>query len=347
MTADCPAPVGLLAQLARLGIVIWREQDRLCVRMPREAQIGTIEAEIAASEPDLLNVCHETHAPDELLYPLAVSRSADRYLICIHPVHGGVFDYRHVAAAMSPTHSVYAFQALHWLDTRSIPSVRDMAVHYARRLLERGMTGQPVVLYGASAGGWIALEMARYLSGLGHEPELVVLADTLDVSTTDSPIGRVLLDRFIWVGLLEIYAPPELLDIAPSKHSFWTLDTHQRISYIIERMRALPEGICRMRPDAGRLAEYLETYQAYFRVYGDHALQPYHGRSLYVTCSGVGWARTTKTRAALRGPARLATIPGNHIACLRPDAAPEIARLIQEASREEVSGCLPESTVRS
>jgi thioesterase domain-containing protein len=326
----------ILGKFAKAGISIWRDGSRL-----RGAALQGVEAAglpgMAADLKDTpLEFLHSEHPGNECLAPLYMNRHSIGAVICVHPGHGGIYDYRHLAAATSPSVEVYGLHALSILLARHpAPTVELMAAKYVRELLDSGLTDKPFAVYGASSGGFVALEVAQRLRAIGRTPALLVLGDTRNQRNW-LKVSRVIQERIEWVAFLEVYLPEELLELAPATHEFWTLDRDARYSYLASRIRALKPAIRTIPGDSQSLREYFAAYQKYMSGYGLYAPLPYAGRSLYLKASIVDWAGSSDVRELLTGRTRLIEIDGSHAGQLKPPASSEVARLIEAEFFDEL-----------
>jgi amino acid adenylation domain-containing protein len=128
-------------------------------------------------------------APWSSLVPLKAS-GARPPLFLVHPIGGNVLTYSDLADGLPADQPLYALQAA-GLDGESpaASSLEEMASHYVRAIRTRQEHG-PYYLGGFSAGGIVALEMARQLERAGDKIALLAVFET-DI---DPPV-RALLRR--------------------------------------------------------------------------------------------------------------------------------------------------------
>jgi thioesterase domain-containing protein len=221
-------------------------------------------------------------------------------------------------------------QALQWIAEESAPRcVEEIAARYCTYILEGLSPGKHLVLYGASSGGLIALEMAHRLSAMGRSTALVVLADTRDDLKHKAPALGVLFDRLLWICLVELYLPPELLDLRPANHPFWSMGEDDRLDYLIARAgRISAPSVVPLQHD--RLKVLLAAYRRYFHSYAGYTPPRYTGPALYIMGSAVSGCYSEKVRSQLQGYQRLAHVDGGHTAVLEPPGTSRIAKLIVE-----------------
>ncbi|MFI1866163.1 amino acid adenylation domain-containing protein [Streptomyces jumonjinensis] len=122
------------------------------------------------------------HDPLLLARPAGPASRAPLYLV--HPSGGSALCYRELASLLARTEGgagggeVYGFDAP-GLDSVPHPftGIEELAASHVRALLPHQPQG-PYHLGGWSTGGAVAFEMARQLTGLGHEVPSVVLFDS-------------------------------------------------------------------------------------------------------------------------------------------------------------------------
>ncbi|MCC7407490.1 MAG: hypothetical protein IT442_05425 [Phycisphaeraceae bacterium] len=99
-------------------------------------------------------------------------------LFLVHPATGSPACFGLLARLLHPEQPVYAFRSPGLLgECWPLTSVPAMARRYVRELLAVAPRG-PYLLGGASAGGLIAMEMARQLTQSGRDVTRVILIDT-------------------------------------------------------------------------------------------------------------------------------------------------------------------------
>lgn len=102
----------------------------------------------------------------------------------LHPIGGTVLFARRMGELLEPGRPLLGLQA-QGMDGRVEPktTVPELAEVYTEALLSRQSTG-PFLICGPSFGGYLALEVSRILTGLGHE---VALTGLLDAYGPDYP----------------------------------------------------------------------------------------------------------------------------------------------------------------
>lgn len=228
------------------------------------------------------------------LVPLSAGRG-HRSLICVHAIHGDVFHYRHLAAALATDTATYGLQALGLLLAGMAPlSMEEIADRYVRELLDHGLCDRRFVLYGASSGGLVALEMAQRLTELRRPPVSVVLGDTRTRTESQlSPAMRELAaERYVWLNFICGYWPHQLTELmAHVAEQFWSIrDDEDRLEMILEYLKQLPDASYPLPADREVLLKHLPAYRRYLRAFIEFpALRPYAGRALYLRASLSSW----------------------------------------------------------
>jgi thioesterase domain-containing protein len=318
-----------LTDLARMGVLVSRDNDTIRTDVPAGAQIGRLAEEIKQNQSALLDMCR-AESGDVPLHPLSSGVNSQINVVCVHAIDGGVYSYRHVVEHFSEQYSVYGLQALHWINEDDAPrGVEQMAERYCTYVSCGLPDDKPLVLYGPSSGGLIALEMAQRLSSRGKPPALLVLGDTRDHLQPRTSAMNLLFERLLWTGFLTLYAPLELLDVLPPSHEFWTLGEDARFAYIVQRTLRLPAPRYLIPMTVDSLRRHLGLFRRYYRSYAGYEPEPYFGRSLYIIGSAVNGVYSKELRGKLVGQAREAQVTGGHTALFEPPGTARVAELIQ------------------
>ncbi len=100
-----------------------------------------------------------------------------RKLFFVHPIGGTIFWYTHLAKLLDGKVQLYGIQDPEIIDiSQEFKTIEEMAICYAELILKEQTKG-PFLIGGASFGGTVAIEMARYLDRLGHKIDQVLLLD--------------------------------------------------------------------------------------------------------------------------------------------------------------------------
>jgi thioesterase domain-containing protein len=321
----------ILATLARLGVCIRRLGRSLDYRAHLGAANEHVARYIDRHRPLLLDTCREITAYDDVLFPLAVTPNANLNVICLHPISGNVFDYRYLAAELDGECSVFGVQAHHWFVTGKAPaSSSDMVSFYASRLGDHPVTRSPFVLYGASAGGCLALEISTILAERGRYAELVILGDTRDpIDVTAFPNVGPIVKRLKWISFVALCLPLPLLDIGSSRHEFWRLSESDRFSYLVSRSLLLDEPMCFAPLQRESLTELYTIFDAYSRALAHQKPRAYSGPAAFLATSDAPPSRTEGIRGKLIGRHSFHRIVGSHIDMLREAGAGVVAEIVR------------------
>jgi thioesterase domain-containing protein len=127
-------------------------------------------------------------------------------LFLVHAYLGGMLRYRRLAELLPSQQPIYG---IHVHCTEGQTSSAQAVSEFARDALDRIRAIQPtgrISVAGHSAGGLVALEVARHLLGVSEPDPRVLLIDTVRTSGNCS---------YYWAELL--LNVPELMDVPPSK----------------------------------------------------------------------------------------------------------------------------------
>ena len=256
---------------------------------------------------------------------------------CVHPAGGTVFHYAELARLLAPDQPFYGLQAagLHG-EAEPLDSVDEMAERYLeeiRRVQPRG----PYFLGGWSAGGVIALEMARRLRTAGEEVATVALFDT---RTPDFHQSRRVLDQ---VELYRNYAvslvPAEADALAELEEALRASPAEGRLACLSAWMAERGAGLDTAELD--RIGAAVRVFQATAAATREHRLPPYAGRvDLFCALAGTAGegmdaaGLPEKWRALGLTDLRVHAVPGTHASMvLRPQAG-ALAAALREAFGE-------------
>jgi thioesterase domain-containing protein len=262
------------------------------------------------------------------------SGSADRIpLFCPHTVHGGVFDYRNLAQGLAPDQPVYGFQALSFFCGEPLrTSVEEMAEYYAGQLSHVWPAG-PVVLYGASAGGLIALEMARILGARGRQIGFVGLGDTIHPQYYET-IRPEYIDRLHWVNFVEAYLPNESLDILPLDHPFWQQDEPTRIEHLVRTATTTTQPGRLGVVDYASVEMHHRAFEAYTNAFYSYRIRPFSHRLVFCRAHPPKPERYEPVLRLCSGETTLISMPFNHLAMIQPPGSYQVAAHLQKFINE-------------
>ncbi|MCG6498356.1 type I polyketide synthase [Kitasatospora sp. A2-31] len=161
---DAPA-AGLLASLA-----------------PRAAELGRFAefGELLAAAARFRDTFDGPPDPAGRPAPVRLTRGATPRFFCFpsFATRSGAHQYARLAAAFDGRHELWALPAPGFAPREPLPADLDALVRLHAEDVERLAAGEPFVLLGHSAGGWIAHAVAAYLEKLGTAPVSVVLLDS-------------------------------------------------------------------------------------------------------------------------------------------------------------------------
>jgi amino acid adenylation domain-containing protein len=123
------------------------------------------------------------------LVPIRASGSK-KPLFLVHGAEGNILLYREVTQHLGPDQPVYGLQSQGLNgDGRFLTTVKEMAAHYLKEILEAQPHG-PYFLGGYCLGGTIAYEMAQQLTAMGEKVEVVFMLDTCNFgSVSESKVS--------------------------------------------------------------------------------------------------------------------------------------------------------------
>lgn len=331
-----------LATLSKAGMSLWQDSGIVRHHVPHGAVFPAQMLEQIRQRLRCLPASSSLLTRDnDCLVHLAISDRRDASIICVHAAHGDVFDYQYLAAAVAAEYPVYALQALRLLLAERTPdSIEQIAGLYARELLQNQLCDQPFALYGGSAGGVVALEIAHQLTAAGKQPAVLILGDTQHALVPALATSTELPERYLWMSFVSACMPRELLDvIGVGAHEFWISLAHEeRISYVLDAVASLHAAtyLVPLRRDC--IARHLAIQAHFLYLYGRYGLKPYAGNSVYVKAARVDWDRSRTLREALTGRTRVVEIAGTHLSLMRADGAATVARIAESELQRSIGG---------
>ncbi len=194
----------------------------------------------------------------------------------IYIIHGtglNLLNFSSIAKYMDPDQPIYGLQAK-GLDGTEEPLNRmeTIAAHYIEEILDQNPTG-PYALAGYSFGGYVAYEMARQLTAMGKEVNMLAMFDT---DARALVTHQTKLDRLLWRTRRQF---PKLLFVGRSllKHPVETL--RYQCTYFTDRYQQALQAIgLRKAPEPdGELAHMAAIMAAHDEAFYSYRLQPYPG----------------------------------------------------------------------
>jgi thioesterase domain-containing protein/acyl carrier protein len=271
---------------------------------------------------------------------LAVQTSGSRApLFVVHDGAGSLGAGRVMAAALGPDQPLYAIpcDGLSGAPLRAT-SLEDLAATYIERV-KRLYPHGPYVLYGASLGGVIAIEMARQLKSAGDDVPLVVLGDSIAPADTLRLRGRPVAERGK-SRLRELRAMPlrerpgRVLWLAKRQvaHRIERSSTEGRKDRRLHRMmlRALERG--EPVPVEARGRKVMRDYRALMHDY--RARPPYPERVLLLRTEGLGDVPDRGWQEIVGEALEIIDIPGSHSDLGREASSAYVGPVLAQALRQ-------------
>ncbi|MEO7359924.1 MAG: amino acid adenylation domain-containing protein, partial [Gemmatimonadaceae bacterium] len=265
-----------------------------------------------------------------------------------HAQTGYVLVYQHLAQALGDTFPVYGLQALgNFGNQEPMESIPQLVEYYLAEILKLYPTG-PLILFGVSFGGWLALELSRELQGLGRS---VILTGMYDTEAPGHPrysrygrIVRTVKDRggVSFAKLRKLFVVPMPRLLAPKTfyksagalyRNFrstgdWWWNLHMRRIRLERKFRttnpphdlALPTNLTRFRIASHRIA-------------AQFAPAPYHEPVLYVRAQQRDFGVTpdnTRGWGPVLSDMTIVEVPGGHLDGMFPPHVADVARILRE-----------------
>lgn len=321
-------------QLAHAGVTIRRNSAGTDCSVPRPAAVPDSVVRRAVDHVSR-NSCNEELIGDDYVFPLFLNALSRFVVVCVHPVTGGLWEYREFIARTPMAWSAYGIHAGHWFRTKSLPqSIAHMANEYSARLMRTDIVQRPFVIYGISSGGLIAIEIARALADRGRVAKCVILGDTQQ--QPDEVFGSsqlaVIGDRFRWLMFLNHCLPPEVQPVKTFAHAFWRMREHERIDEILRLTSNVVDLACPITFSREDLSQRFDMFREYLLAYRGHLLRPYFGRVAYVMCAQSNPHASQELRRQFAGGQRCENLAGTHIAMLGASGA----ELVWDIARSEL-----------
>jgi thioesterase domain-containing protein/acyl carrier protein len=250
-------------------------------------------------------------------------------IVLVHGAGGGILPFVPIGRLLGPGRRVLALQspAIDEPGVATPSTVETVADGYAAELNAR-LSGEDCVLVGWSTGAYVAVELARRLSG---PVQHVVLLDPppadawrdLDSATTDGMLGAFVQDlQHALFGAADP-VPPD------------TFDVEATFTRLYARMRA-----ARLVPDGGDptwLRRMYEVFRANLDAADRHRPGPLNQHiTLILAAERWQWPADrvgTSWREALLSPVSLVEVAGNHYSILRSPCDAEVAAILREIAR--------------
>lgn len=246
------------------------------------------------------------HAPWVTLQPTGTLPP----LVCVHGWGGGVHGFAPLARALAPHRPVFGLQALALSPAEPL-SLAALAERHADELLSR--TDGPHHLLGHSAGGWLAFAIARVLAGRGRPPALLAVLDTEPLFRVPFSVhARVQIPFLIRRLGKHLRGWPRMLAGSP---------------VAVVRQKAAAAGAHLQRREKISPNHPDPTVAAVAR----YQPEPYTGPLVVFTVADTDPRLTTIWRHYARGRLTVQQVGGNHLSCLHPEHAAELALAVEQA----------------
>ncbi|MEM8706767.1 MAG: alpha/beta fold hydrolase [Actinomycetota bacterium] len=257
----------LIVELSRARIVMRADGDRLSVNAPEGAVTPELADAIRAHKPALLE-----YLVDDIR-PILASDAGDRpKAFCVHGTGGNIMFLRHWAEHVEQV-ALYGIESPGCSGRTDLAeSLKQMVDDYVRAVRSAQPHG-PYVLMGYSAGGIIAMEMARALAGDGEDVPLLVLLDTF--RTDHAQRSHSGLERAQQIVTSPVRFATNVLQkkvLDPRAYE----DYSRRVVQHLERGERLPVDL---------REQYMEDHM--LSLLAEHELSDYPGRVVLITASDV------------------------------------------------------------
>lgn len=287
---------------------------------PTVAQLASLLADGAGQPTDASSGPAERTSS---LVSLAANGSGTPVCL-VHPSGGSVFCYSELAASLSPTLPLLAFQAPALdIDEASAETVEELADRYLADLRE-AHGGSPVVLGGWSMGAAVAWEMAQRRRREGGDVPSVVLIDPDVPVTADRDLSNARLARAFGADLARIHGR-ESLDLGGD---FDDLGDDEQLERLGDRL--LAEGLVPPELPRGTLLGRLRVFRSNIRALAAYRPQPYAGRVVFVHASESP-ATFERWQPLCEGGFVLERVAADHYTVLRRPAAQRVAEVLARA----------------
>jgi hypothetical protein len=319
--AECGAPLyDLLDKLIRSRAQLWVEGRELRVRAADSAACAALSEEVAPFSTELCAMLKGQIDEDGRMMPL-VPDSGTSTIYAVHASQGTLTEYRYVARALSPRVSFYGFQQLPGAPDRS---VRDAAEKYCHALLKH-RDERPFAIYGASAGGILALEMTRILGEEDRVPSLLILGDTLDPSRMQLTAGEGL-GWYGWVSFVDAHCGRLWLSLIGRESPFWRLDERGKLDHLADQLGGRFRAPWSSREQLGQMHA---TFLAYCKSFETYTPIPPSCPSAYIRAADTPTDLAAQLTSALRtGGCAMVELACGHMELVRPSGAQKLAEAI-------------------
>jgi len=254
-----------------------------------------------------------SRAPGGVLVPLRES-GARAPLFCVHAIGGSAGPYAPLTALLDPALPVYGLEAPGLHSDDQPLRIEELAARYAAAIRAARRAG-PCHLLGWSAGGLIALEVARLL---GPDAASVTMLDTVPPRPGPVPGHAALLTHFAADLAAQAGVRPAVWDEV-ALAALPEREQTGRVLAALEEAGLVPAAV------RAELGTRIRVFAAIAAAVAAYRPAPYGGP---VTILGPGSARAGRLAGwSGWGLSRLAygVVPGNHYTMLQPPNLPALA----------------------
>jgi acyl transferase domain-containing protein/thioesterase domain-containing protein len=288
------------------------------------AQAGGLNTGTGADAPkkaaasNVIPLVTRTWSP---LVPICRGRADRRPLFCVHGAGGNVLNFKIISDRLGQDQPFYGLQA-QGVDGRLAPlsSIEEMAAQYVEAIRTVDAQG-PYRLAGYSAGGVIALEMAKQLGKDGGSVELLAMIDTLSPTA-----ARRKVSYFTKLWLMRHWTLKFALDW-PARRRRGKL-AEATYAQALERVR-------RGEPLPPELVEF-HLFRNFVAAQARYQPQPYDGsialfKATQADTQYLGAGDSLGWDEHIRGEIRVTEIGGSHFTMM---AEPGVSELIDAFKKE-------------
>ncbi|MFI5153658.1 MAG: amino acid adenylation domain-containing protein [Chitinophagales bacterium] len=256
----------------------------------------------------------------------------------LYIVHGSgltVLVFSNLAKGMDPDQPVYGLQARGLNGEDPFDKIEDIAAYYISEILSQNPNG-PYCLAGYSFGGIVAFEMAKQLTAMGKEINMLAIFDTnADNSDYYLPTKERLNRKFRRQF-------PKLLFVVKSFRAYPKQTLTYQYRFIRTKLRSLLENsgmLAKKQLEEEQLTIYAKRiHEAHHKAFCNYRMAPYNGaihlfrvsKRLYFVDDPefLGWKPY-----ALHG-ITVHNIPGDHRTFLLPPNDKELAKILRDTLNE-------------
>jgi thioesterase domain-containing protein len=312
----------LLDKLIRLRVQLWLDGEEIRIRCDGFL-LEFLQAELAPWQSQLRQTLSGQTSEHSCLMPLVPDNGARR-IYTFHALQGSLTEYRYVAQALVPDACTYGFQQPPGVQADSILT---LAGQYCDAIL-RHRSRQPFALYGVSAGGLIAIEVARLLEQAGLPPDVLLLGDTFDPAPSQL-VWETGLGWYAWVSFVDAHCGRAWLALIGRESPFWKQTDLEKLAYLA----AHREGrFTASWSTLEQLERIFSSFVAYCRSYEVYEPAVPTVQCVYISASDTAAHLTQRIRSIVTaGRCASVEVAGRHLDLVRPSGSKQLAATILSA----------------